>query len=276
MDGSGGVPREGLRRSRTTSCRPSRAGTCPPQSAAMFSGWVSIFLDFVGRSGTTRAEGPHGGASCVRGAKRNRIDPRRGGIEHANARRVPNADEANEIELTPMGVELSGSRRVPNADEVVAAHDGPEASLDGALERRVIQLELCALVDVLRDEVAVRLGVVVDPVFGLITKQGGNIFRVGIFLDSVWRSGTTRTEGPHGGVTHRTCGGPDGIGLTPMGVELNGSGRVRWPRLPWTGSLKKSGQMIREHANGQLDFVRLPARVEGSHVGPQHVWCLTA
>ena len=50
------------------------------------------------------------------------------------------------------------------------------------------------------------------------------MFRVGIFLDFVWRSGTTRTRA-HMGV-HRTCGEPGEIGLTPMGVELNGSGRV--------------------------------------------------
>ena len=25
---------------------------------------------------------------------------------------------------------------------------------------------------------------------------------------------------------HRTCGGPDGIDLTPMGTKLNGAGRV--------------------------------------------------
>ena len=37
---------------------------------------VGIFLDFVRRSGTTRAEGPHGGALHVRRAKRNRIDRR--------------------------------------------------------------------------------------------------------------------------------------------------------------------------------------------------------
>ena len=36
---------------------------------------VGIFLGFGRRSGTTRTEGPHGGASYVRGAKRNRIGP---------------------------------------------------------------------------------------------------------------------------------------------------------------------------------------------------------
>ena len=51
----------------------------------------------------------------------------------------------------------------------------------------------------------------------LLAKRGGKIFRVGIFLDFVWL--TTRTPG-------RTCGEPDVIGLTPMGVILNGSGRV--------------------------------------------------
>ena len=35
-----------------------------------------FFLDFVRRSGTTRAEGPHGGASHVRGAKQIRIGRR--------------------------------------------------------------------------------------------------------------------------------------------------------------------------------------------------------
>ena len=41
---------------------------------------VGIFLDFVRRSGTTRAEGPHGGALHVRRAKRNRIDRHRGEV----------------------------------------------------------------------------------------------------------------------------------------------------------------------------------------------------
>ena len=54
---------------------------------------VGIFLDFVGRSGTARTEGPHGGASYVRGAKRNRIDPHWGGIERlatrASERQMP-------------------------------------------------------------------------------------------------------------------------------------------------------------------------------------------
>ena len=36
--------------------------------------FLSIFVDFVRRPGTTRAEGPHGGASYVRGAGRHRID----------------------------------------------------------------------------------------------------------------------------------------------------------------------------------------------------------
>ena len=40
----------------------------------MFFGWVFIILDFVRRSGTTRAEGPHVGPQHVRGAKRSRID----------------------------------------------------------------------------------------------------------------------------------------------------------------------------------------------------------
>ena len=45
---------------------------------------VGVFLDFVRRSGTTRT--PHGGASYVRGAKRNRIDPHRGEIERLETR----------------------------------------------------------------------------------------------------------------------------------------------------------------------------------------------
>ena len=40
---------------------------------------VGIFRDFVKL--TTRTEGPHGGASYVRGAKRSRIDRHRGRIE---------------------------------------------------------------------------------------------------------------------------------------------------------------------------------------------------
>ena len=64
---------------------------------------------------------------------------------------------------------------------------------------------------------------------GLIAEKCGNIFRVGIFLDFVWRSGTTRT--PHVGSPHvrpmgRTRGEPNEIELTPIGVKLNGSRRV--------------------------------------------------
>ena len=88
----------------------------------------------------------------------------------------------------------------------------------------------------------------------------------------------------------RTCGEPDEIGLTAVGVKLNGSRGVH----DWISSagdtdavtsrlyLKESGkimyyfEIVREHANGQFDFVWLPARVEGPHVGPQHVWGLTA
>jgi len=47
---------------------------------------VCIFLDFVRRSGTTRTEGPHGGASYVRGAKRNRIGPLWGVVERFTTR----------------------------------------------------------------------------------------------------------------------------------------------------------------------------------------------
>ena len=48
----------------------------------------------------------------------------------------------------------------------------------------------------------------------VLRKKSGNVFRVGIFLDFVRRSGTTRAEGPHGGVTHRTCREPNEIVLT--------------------------------------------------------------
>ena len=47
-----------------------------------------------------------------------------------------------------------------------------------------------------------------------------------LFLDFVRRSGTTRA--PPG--VHRTCREPNGTGLTPIGVELNGSGHVTYPR----------------------------------------------
>ena len=33
---------------------------------------------------------------------------------------------------------------------------------------------------------------------------------------------------------------------------------------------------MRERWACQIDFVWLPARVEGPHVGPQHVWCPAA
>ena len=55
----------------------------------------------------------------------------------------------------------------------------------------------------------------------LLTKKSGNLSRVGIFLDFVRRSGTTRTMHPH--VAYVRCGEPDKIEMTPVGVELNGS-----------------------------------------------------
>ena len=51
-------------------------------------------------------------------------------------------------------------------------------------------------------------------------KKSGNNFQAVFLLDFVRL--TTRTMHPHG----RTCGEPDGIELTAIGVELNGSGRV--------------------------------------------------
>ena len=44
------------------------------------------------------------------------------------------------------------------------------------------------------------------------TNRSRNVLRVGIFLDFVRL--TTHAEGPHGCVTHCTCGGPDEIELT--------------------------------------------------------------
>ena len=57
------------------------AGACPHNKKAVkFYGW-GFFCGFVRRSGTTRTEGSHGGASYVRRAKRNRIDTHWGEIE---------------------------------------------------------------------------------------------------------------------------------------------------------------------------------------------------
>ena len=47
----------------------------PRKRAVIYFGWV-FFFDFVRRSGTTRAEGPHVGPQHVRGAKRYRINRR--------------------------------------------------------------------------------------------------------------------------------------------------------------------------------------------------------
>jgi len=63
---------------------------------------------------------------------------------------------------------------------------------------------------------------------GTLTKKSGNVLRVGIFLDFAWL--TTRT--PMG--VHRTCGEPDEIELTAMGVKLNGS-RCRQRQRRWRG-----------------------------------------
>ena len=51
------------------------------------------------------------------------------------------------------------------------------------------------------------------------------MFRVGIFLDFVRRSGTTRTMHPHGAYV-RVCGGANEIESPPIGVKLNGSRRA--------------------------------------------------
>ena len=79
----------------------------------------------------------------------------------------------------------------------------------------------------------VRVGLLEEPDDvgkALLTKRSGKRFRVSIFLDFLWRSGTTR---PHVRCTPvgRACGEPDEIELTAIGVKLNGSGRVPrgWP-----------------------------------------------
>ena len=85
---------------------------------------------------------------------------------------------------------------------------------------------------------------------------------------------------PHVRPMGHTCGEPNEIELTPIGVELNGSRRVPLSNdlepapsthATSTAYLERSGTIIHEHANGRFDFVWLPARVEGPHVGPQHV-----
>ena len=60
------------------------------------------------------------------------------------------------------------------------------------------------------------------------TEKSGNIYRVGYFLDFVWRSGTARTEvRAHMGV-HRTCGEPGEIELAAIG--RHGRGYIEaWP-----------------------------------------------
>ena len=54
-----------------------------------------------------------------------------------------------------------------------------------------------------------------------VSKESGNIFRVGIFLGFVTRrrSGTTRAAGPHGARVRMACGEPNEIDLTaPHGL----------------------------------------------------------
>ena len=65
---------------------------------------VGVFLDFVRRSGTTRAEVPHGGASHVRRAKRSRIDRRaRIILPRLRARPGPGPGPAITITITARG-----------------------------------------------------------------------------------------------------------------------------------------------------------------------------
>ena len=73
---------------------------------------------------------------------------------------------------------------------------------------------------------------------------------------------------------HRTCGEPGEIELAPIGVELNGprlctSFAIRTASATFDRTyLKRSGEQ--SVGGGQLDFVRLSARVEGPHGA--HVW----
>ena len=71
---------------------------------------------------------------------------------------------------------------------------------------------------------------------------------------------------------HRTCGEPDEIGLTPMGVKLNGSGHVPRDvntRLPsrvedeWHLFAHRSGKNFR--VGMFLDFASPSTRTEGPH-----------
>ena len=68
------------------SCTPRSWGRSPAHETEGNVFRVGIFLDFVWRPGTTCT--PHGGASYVRGAKRNRIDPHRGDVERLVTRTI--------------------------------------------------------------------------------------------------------------------------------------------------------------------------------------------
>ena len=84
-------------------------------------------------------------------------------------------------------------------------------------------------------------------------KTSGDVVRPRIFLASLGSPRTTRTEGPHGGVTHRAYGEPNEIELTATPGSLNGS---------W----QAPGQPPAERIRG-VPRRRQPGRVSG---GPGH------
>ena len=108
---------------------------------------VSIFLDFVWL--TTRTEGPHGGASYVRGAGRNRIDRHGGGIERIAGTVCSGVSSSMLTAWRVRGAcapRSAGTRATTTAGPTATAGTGPPGR---ALTRRV-------------------------------SKKSGNIFRAGI------------------------------------------------------------------------------------------------
>ena len=90
---------------------------------------VGIFLDFVWL--TARTEGPHGGASYVRGARRNRIDPPWGWNCTARARYATWLNNRSDA-LTKRLADLNVAVAAAVADAIAFAANAKGADLDEA------------------------------------------------------------------------------------------------------------------------------------------------
>ena len=183
--------------------RGRRQMRCLPtkQSGRIFR--VGMFLDFVRRSGTTRTMHPHGGVpQYVRGARRNRIDPHRGGIERLLACTCVGDDEEAVEHYAGADYTLGVHVRVaPEKNRSPFNKQTNNEHANGQFDsgnsparttRRTPTRRTCRWANGNRKLPACAF-LFYRPSTDLPMKQSGNVFRVSIFLDFVRL--TTRT--PH-------------------------------------------------------------------------------